>query len=212
MTKKNRITLTVIILLGFVALITGIFFAQHLTPRKNLNVKAFQGTLLQNPREISDFNLLGTNEAPFTKNSMKNHWTMVFLGFTNCGSICPTTMAELGKMYIILEEKKVSPLPQVVFISVDSERDDLKKIKQYTTAFNPHFIGARGEPEAIKTLANELGVAFEKSQINPENADQYDIQHNGAIMLFNPEGKLTAFFTMPHNAASLTADYQLLIQ
>jgi protein SCO1/2 len=155
--------------------------------------------------------LTGIDNAPFTNASMKGHWTMVFFGFTNCGSICPTTMAELGKMYHLLEKKSAKNLPQVVMISVDPERDNLDKLSHYVKAFDPHFYGARGDESAVNAMTKEMGVAYAKiatpTDANPQN---YDIEHTGTVMLFNPNGELSAFFTMPHYASSLAKDYLML--
>lgn len=113
-------------------------------------------------------------------------------------------MAELAKMYRILEEKKVALLPRVVMISIDPERDDQTKLAAYVKAFSPHFYAARGDEEVVKEMTREMGIAYIKVAL-PTAAKEanYDMQHSGAIILFNPEGKLTAFFTTPHEAALL---------
>ena len=210
--KNNRVRLTVIILLAFAALVTGLFVSQHLNRKKEIDPSRFHGTLLQQPREIEKFALMGIDNAPFDNSSLQGQWTMVFFGFTNCGYLCPTTMAELGKMYRVLENKGVKPLPRVVLISIDPERDTLEKLKQYTTAFNSHFYGARGEDVDVKKMTREMGIAYGKVAIpTATDPNNYDVQHSGAVMLFNPQGQLNAFFTTPHQAQLLAEDYQLLV-
>lgn len=211
-TKKNGVTFTVVLLLAFAAMIAGFFVYQHLSMSKKIDRSDLHATVLDQPREISDFELTGIDNQSFTKTSLQGQWTMVFFGFTNCGSICPTTMAELGKMYHLLEQQSVQPLPRVVMISVDPERDSLQKLNAYVKAFDPHFYAARGEDADIKKLTQELGIAYIKVAL-PDSAskDHYDMQHSGAVMLFNPQGELTAFFTMPHKADLLSKDYQCLV-
>src|ERR1700744_1123951 len=122
--QKNRVTLTVIALIALMALFAGLFVSQYFYSKNKIDANNFYGTLLDKPRQIDQFALTGTDNQPFTNASLNGQWTMIFFGFTNCGYVCPTTMAELAKMYRILEEKKVTPLPRVVLISIDPQRDN----------------------------------------------------------------------------------------
>jgi protein SCO1/2 len=210
--KIKGVTLTVTILLAIAALFTGIFVSQHMHFNKKIDLALFHGTYLEQPRKIQQFTLTGTDQHPFNNSSLKGHWTLVFFGFTNCGYLCPTTMAELGKMYRILKNKGMKQLPQVVMISIDPDRDTLDKLGHYVTSFQPTFYGARGNEQLVKSMTREMGIAYEKV-INKESGDSknYDVQHSGAVMLFNPQGELNAFFTTPHNADLLAKDYMLLV-
>jgi protein SCO1 len=213
LSKNNRVTLTVIVLLAIASLITGLFVSQHMTGKTKIDISQFHGTLLQKPREIEQFSLTGIDNMPFNNQSLQGQWTMVFFGFSNCGYLCPTTLAQLAKMYRILEDKGVKPMPRVVFISIDPKRDTLTKLKNYTLGFNPHFYAARGKDEDVSKMAREMGIAYEKKTSSSTSTDpaNYDVQHSGAVMLFNPQGELSAFFTTPHQAELLAADYQLLV-
>lgn len=210
--KIKGVTLTVSILLALASLFAGIFVSQHLHFKKKIDAAQFHGTYLENPRTINQFSLIGTDQKPFENTNLQGQWTLVFFGFTNCGYLCPTTMAELGKMYRILEEKGVKKLPRVVMISIDPDRDNLDKLGNYVKSFNSTFYGARGEEDSIKLMTREMGIAYAKV-INKENDDPkiYDVQHSGAVMLFNPQGELNAFFTTPHHADLLAKDYLLLV-
>jgi protein SCO1/2 len=199
--KRNWVGFVV---LAFLALALGLY----LSPKQSPSLSKLHGTALQNPREIEAFSLAGTNVPIFDNKALQGKWTMIFFGFTNCGYLCPTTMAELGKMYKILEQKEVKPLPQVLMISIDPERDSLDKLKDYVTSFDPHFYAARGDAKDIQKMTKELGVAYAK--VNVPGQETYDIQHSGTVMLFNPKGKLSAFFTSPHQAALLAEDYTAL--
>ncbi|WP_058505164.1 SCO family protein [Legionella nautarum] len=210
--QKNRITLTVIVLLGFVALIAGLFVSQHLPFKKKIDPNNFHGTLLEKPREVNQFSLTGIDNQVFNNASLQGQWTIIFFGFTNCGYVCPTTMTKLNKMYRLLEEKQVKPLPKIVMISIDPERDNLDKLNHYVKAFNPDFYGARGDDEMIKQMTREMGIAYAKvTAPNAQDSESYDMQHSAALMLFNPQGELMAFFTTPHRADLLAKDYQLLV-
>lgn len=210
--KSKGVTLTVIFLLGCIGLFAGIFVSQHLHFKKKIDVANFHGTYLKKPRTVNPFALSGIDEMPFDNSSLQGQWTMVFFGFTNCGYLCPTTMAELGKMYRVLEKSGVKQLPRVVMISIDPDRDDLDKLSHYVKAFHPSFYGARGDDDSIKLMTREMGIAYAKVT-NKDQADpqKYDVQHSGAVMLFNPQGELNAFFTTPHHAESLAKDYMMLV-
>lgn len=210
--KARGVTFTVVILLALAGLFSGIFVGQHIHFKKKIDVANFHGTYLENPRPVNQFSLIGTDQKTFDNSSLQDKWTLVFFGFTNCGYLCPTTMAELGKMYRILENKGVKNLPRVVMISIDPDRDDQEKLGSYVTSFHPSFYGARGDEVSIKSMTREMGIAYAKV-LDKDNNDpkNYDVQHSGAVMLFNPQGELNAFFTTPHHADLLAKDYMLLV-
>ena len=204
--------MTVAGLLALVALVLGVFISQFVHMNKGIDVRQFNGTLLDKPREVRPFALTGIDNVSFNNASLQGHWTMMFFGFTSCSSICPTTMAELGKMYRLLEEKGVKALPSVVMVSVDPGRDSLDKLDHYVKAFNPHFYGARGDEKSINKITQEMGIAYAKIALQGSvDAQNYDIEHTGTVILFNPQGELSAFFTVPHKAPLLAKDYLLLI-
>ncbi len=208
--KNNRMVISIIGFLAFIALIAGLYTAQSVR-NGVVDMRKFHGTFLDKPREVQSFVLTGIDGLPFNNASLKGHWTMLFFGFTSCGSICPTTMAELGKMYRLLQKKGAKKLPQVVMISVDPDRDSLDKLTQYVKAFDSHFYGASGDEHLINAMTKEMGIAY--SKIAPkadEDPQNYDIEHTGTVILFNPQGQLSAFFTMPHYASLLAKDYLLL--
>ncbi len=207
--KKSLLWAALFVGLVIAGVFAGSFYAKQQHMQKQA---AFHGTLLTAPRAIDNFSLTATDGTPFTQDSLKNHWTLMFFGFTRCGFVCPTTMTELGKMYRLLETQNVSPMPQVVMVSIDPERDELSQLKRYVEAFHPNFQGAKGSEEMTRAMTKALGVAYAKVKKDPNApAKQDDIEHTGAIMLFNPDGHLAAFFTSPHRAKSLAEDYQLLI-
>jgi protein SCO1/2 len=160
--KKKRITLTVACLIALPAFVLGLFVSQQVSLNDKTDMSAFHGTLLDKPRELSPFLLTGVDHLPFSNASLQGHWTFLFFGFTHCASVCPTTMAELAKMYRILGKKGIQPMPHVVMVSVDPERDHLSDLSHYVTAFDPHFYGAIGDEDAIQRMTKEMGIAYAK--------------------------------------------------
>lgn len=172
---------------------------------------SIDGTYFSQAIAIKNFKLSSTVKKTFTQKNLQGHWTFMFFGFTNCGMVCPTTMAELNKMYKTLQkEVKPSDIPQIVMVSVDPDRDSVQRMKEYVTAFNPHFIGARAEMPQIVSLEKELHLVAVKLK-SGEGKNQYTINHSAEIMIFNPQGQLQAMLSYPHKGIEMAADYQKIL-
>jgi protein SCO1/2 len=200
------------ILFGLIASILGVAVSHHFYKARGAasDLSHFQGTYLPEPRQVNSFELVGTDNKPFTQDGLKGQWTFVFFGFTECSSLCPTTLTELAKMERLLGNSSTS-LPKVVMISLDPKRDSIERLKKYVQAFHPDFYGARGEEAVIQSMTREMGIAYAKIKAKQgEDPKQYQLQHSGVILLFNPDGHLNAFFTTPYQAKSLAEDYVLL--
>lgn len=209
MFKTKSPVLLIILFLGL-SLSAMIFLKSQ---KKSMNLSQFNGTLLDNPRTLPPFSLTQINHTSFDNQQLKGHWSILFFGFTNCGSLCPTTMGELAKMYRLLENQQISPKPQVIMVTIDPKRDTLEKLNQYVKVFHKDFIGARGNSESTRTLTQALGIAYTKvTRPSAQNSTYDDFEHTGALMFFNPQGELVAFTTPPHQAQALANDYHLLIQ
>lgn len=164
-------------------------------------------TVFTQPRAITPFKLQDDAGKSFTNTNLMGHWSLLFFGFTNCAMICPTTMTELNKMYQLLEKDKIKNLPQVIFISVDPERDTVKRVHDYVRSFNPNFIGVTGKEKEIATLAKQLGVMFMKLP-NKENPKDYAIDHSAFIVLVDPNGQAYGIFSSPHQAEDMAQNYK----
>ena len=170
-------------------------------------------TIFNEPRTIQSFHLIDDQQQPFSHANLKGHFTFLFFGFTNCGGICPTTMAELAKVFRQLPASVLEKNPQVVFVTVDPERDTPNKLRAYLNSFNPAFIGVTGDPSALSRMRHELGILTMKKKMpknqqnNPDNLD-----HSGTILLINPDGKYMGVFSMPHQAEAIVSDFTLLSQ
>ncbi len=210
--NSKNVLLTVLVSLAIVAFFSGIFVWRHAHSNKKIDSTQFNGTYLQNPRTINEFVLSGTDGQVFNNDSLKGQWTLMFFGFTQCGYLCPTTMAEFAKMYRILQQQGVKNLPRIVMVSIDPERDTVEKINHYVKAFHEDFFGARGDEKLIKAMTREMGVAYTKVlSKDSSHPNQYDLEHSGAVIVFNPQGELNAFFTTPHHASVLAKDYIMLV-
>jgi protein SCO1/2 len=208
-TQKQGISFTVAILTVVVSVILGVFFAENWT--KPQKAYAYHGTVLNEARVLTSFDFPSTEPVRFTSETVKDHWTMVFYGFSHCPVMCPTTMAQLNQVYKQLEKEKVAKMPKVVMVTVDPERDTVERMHDYVKGFNPNFIGAVGKDAQIKAMTREVGIAFEKVPSRDGKAGEYDMQHSGAIIVLNPKGRLMAFFNYPHKVEDIVEDYKHLV-
>ncbi|MGL5039497.1 MAG: SCO family protein [Aeromonas sp.] len=140
-------------------------------------------------RDINDFALTDANNQPFTPASLHGHWTLLFVGYTFCPDICPTTLADLRSIYA--ELKQIAPTSQVVFISADPQRDTLPRLKTYTAFFNPEFKAATAPHDKLFPFVRNLGLVY--AIVNTGKQD-YMVDHSASIVLINPQGKLQGVF------------------
>lgn len=206
--NRNIITFIIfdIILIAAVILYFGVI-------RQTPHPVKIEGIYLSHPQTISNFQLTDNKGKPFTKDNLKGHWNMVFFGFTNCGMVCPVTMAALNKMIHTLEKTlPANQLPQIVFISVDPERDTVQKMNDYVNSFNSHFIGLRGDMTETVRLEKELHIVAQKMQADGKGKNHYMINHSAEILLFNPNAELQAYFSYPHQPEQMVKDYQLVLE
>ena len=175
------------------------------------------GVMLSTPKELKPFTLYDAQGKNFTNAQLKGQYTLLYFGFTNCPALCPTSMAQLATAYRNLAKENVQPMPQVVFVSVDPERDTAAKVNKFATTFNKNFIGLRTDDmNTLQNMTKDMSVMFTKAAVGgSQDRDPhatYTIDHSGEIIVINPEGKLVALLTLPHDAKSVTEDYKTVVQ
>lgn len=199
--------------IGLLAFLFGLWF-YHNAKAAILKREILQSaTLLDQPRQITPFFLTNHKGNPFTLQSLKGHWNLVFFGFTNCPDLCPTTLSTLNHAYQKMAALNPKKMPQVLFISVDPEKDHLEKITNYLASFNPQFIGATGDLKQLDRLTEELGILYAKTfKPDATSAEDYSIDHSGAILIINPQGQFSGVFNLPHDANKIAHDMNWIMQ
>ena len=208
MQARNKVF--VVFLIAVVALIAGVATSTYLFQSSGLPADgAMQsGTRLNTPRPIPDFSLLSADGATFTRDQLRGQWSVVFVGFTHCPDICPNTLALLKTVRARLQAEQ-RPL-QVVFLSVDPQRDTPEVIANYVNYFGEGFVGATGEIEQLESLGRAMGFVFLKAPGDDEN--NYNVDHSAALIVTNPQGQVEAYFTPPLKADALVEDFSRLIE
>jgi protein SCO1/2 len=206
MQQKNRIRMTIAILIALILLVVYGFSWRMNQPvimsKEQLQING--AIVLDKPRIFSDFELEDHRGEVFNLDRMKGIWTIVFFGFTHCPDICPTTLAMLNETYSKLKPSE-KELLQVVMISLDPERDTVEKLAEYVPYFNPEFTGVTGNKHLIRRLTAELNVAY--NQV-PLNGDDYTVDHSTQLILVNPMGHYHGFFKAPHTEITMRSTWR----
>ncbi len=154
----------------------------------------YYGHKFPNAKEAFDFNLTDQKGKPFRLDSLRGKLVLMVFGFTHCPNICPTTLADLAAIYRKLPSADQAKV-QVLFISVDPERDTPKVLKNYVPFFDEHFIGLTGRPAEIAKTAKAYGAVYERSyQSSQVAANYYTINHSTYLYIISPAGKWIALY------------------
>jgi protein SCO1 len=142
-------------------------------------------------RPLPDFEMMDHQGERFDNDQFLGKWSVVFFGFTNCPTICPTIMADLNKVAKSLAPKTYKEI-QFVFISIDPERDTVERLSQYIPHYNPDFIGLTSDLDTLTKLTKSMGVAFLK--VPMAGSDNYDMQHSDRLFIIDPHGRRYGIF------------------
>ncbi len=199
---------TPLILLALAALLAGAFLFLSLDKPQRIahTQQKIPGLLWPAPKPLTVFELRDQNNTPFTLEDLKGRWSMLFFGYTHCPDVCPTTMTLLDSVVDELKSEKKSA-PQVVFITIDPERDTPKHLADYITYFNPDFRGLSGTPEKLSILTGQLGILSMKVDDQKTGKEGYIMDHTASIFLIGPEARLIGVFSPPHNKEDIMQRY-----
>lgn len=157
------------------------------------------GAYLQPARKLENFSLLNHRQSRFEREDLKGRWHLVTYGYTHCPDICPMTLATLSQWVQRLERENVYPDLQVLFYSVDGERDTPAVLEQYLPYFHADFIGlTRENPGDHRNFEQGLGIVSRDG-----DAQGQWINHGVMIMLLNPRAQLQAVFRPQRNEHGL---------
>ena len=150
---------------------------------------AFRNTDITGAEWARELSLTDHSGKPRTLADFRGKVVVVFFGYTQCPDVCPTTLAELKSVVEGLGEdgKRV----QVLFVTVDPERDTQALLSQYVPAFHPSFVGLRGNADQLAHTAKEFKVFFQK--VPGSRPDNYSVDHTAGSFVFDPDGRIRLF-------------------
>ena len=154
------------------------------------------------------FQLTDFNGQPRSLADYKGKVVVVFFGFTQCPDVCPTTMNEMAQVKKLLgtDGDKL----QVVFISIDPERDTPEVLKAYMGSFDPGFLGLyAASPEALAALAKDYKIYFKK--VDGKTPTSYSMDHSAQSYIYDPQGRLRLYSRYGSDPKLVAEDIKLLL-
>lgn len=146
------------------------------------------------------FRLVDQDGRAQTEQILSGKPTLLFFGYTHCPDVCPTTLFELAQVMQALGSD--ADRVQVVYVSVDPERDTPALLKDYLSSFDARFIGLTGSPEEVANVAREWRAIYRKV---PEQNGEYTIDHTAAVYVLDRAAHFTSVLDLgkgPEQAAA----------
>ena len=155
-----------------------------------------------------DFRLTDHNGKVRTLADFRGKAVVVFFGYTQCPDVCPTTMME---MTAVLQQLGADAARvQMLFVTVDPERDTRELLSNYVPAFNPSFLGLYGDMETTARTAKEFRVFFQKQP--GATPTSYTVDHMAGSYVFDPQGRVRLFARYGDGGVNLAADLRTLLK
>jgi protein SCO1/2 len=168
---------------------------------------SFHATDITGAAFARDFRLTDHNGQIRSLADFKGKAVAVFFGYVHCPDVCPTTLSDFS-----LALQQLGPLAervQVIFVTVDPQRDTPDLLKQFVPAFNPGFLGMYTDAESLRLLANEYKVVFQKSSVKA--ADDYLIDHSAGTYVYDPQGNLRLLMPYGSSPEAIAQDLKTLL-
>ena len=182
--------------------------------------------LLPEVVRLEDFKLTNARLGEFGIDNLRKKWSLFFFGYTHCPDVCPTELYMMAEMMRAIEKSPAADFqpPQVVFVSVDPQRDTPESLQKYASFYHSSFIGITGPQPTVDRLSKAMGVFYERvyhkngevvtldpgEEIPAELANSYLINHSASILLLNPRGELQAIFPPPHDPDAMIRDLAVI--
>lgn len=163
--------------------------------------------LIRPPRELAPYQLTRSDGSALGADQLRGHWTIVFLGFTHCPDVCPTTLAELAKAQKAWSSIAVPKRPRVLFVSVDPERDTPAITGEYARFFNTETIAATAAAEPLANFAATMGLVYMKV---PLDEGGYSMDHSATLVVLDPQGRQAGLIRPPLAWQQIADDLSLL--
>jgi protein SCO1/2 len=169
--------------------------------------ETFRSTDITGAEFARSLELTGHDGKPRNLADFRGKAVVVFFGFTHCPDLCPGTLAKLAEVSKRLGGD--ADRMQVLFVTVDPERDTPEVLASYVPAFDPRFIGLTGDSAAIARTAKEFKVVYQKQP--GKTPDAYSVDHSSGTFVFDPEGRVRLFVRHDQPVEDLVHDIRILI-
>lgn len=168
---------------------------------------AFNNVDITGAQYAREFTLTDHTGARRSLADYKGKVVVVFFGFTQCPDVCPTTLSDLAQV-----KQKLGPAGndlQVIFITVDPERDSQQVLAQYVPGFDPSFLGLYGSAQDIERTAKEFKVFYQK--VAGKTPTAYTMDHTAGSYVFDRDGRVRLFLKHAQGVDAIAADLKRLL-
>jgi len=155
-----------------------------------------------------DFQLTDHTGKPRALADFRGKVVVMFFGYTQCPDVCPTTLSELAEVMKMLGPDAARV--QVLFVTIDPERDTPQLLTAYVPAFNPSFLGLYGDAEATARTAKEFKIIYQK-QSGP-TPGTYTMDHSAGTYVFDPQGRLRLYMSYGQGPEVFVHDIRELLR
>lgn len=168
---------------------------------------AFHATDITGAAFAQDFRLTDHNGQVRSLADFKGQVVAIFFGYTHCPDVCPTTLSDFSAAL-----QQLGPLAeqvQVIFVTLDPQRDTPELLKQYVPAFNPRFLGMYTDADSLKQLAKDYKVVYQKTSV--KGADDYLIDHSAGTYVYDKQGRLRLLVPFGSGPDVIAQDLRILL-
>lgn len=167
---------------------------------------AFKAGLFDPPRQAPDFSLQGTDGRELEMSRYRGKVVLLAFGYSSCTAVCPITLATLAQA-----RRELGPAAadvQVVYVTVDPERDVPARLRTFLRNFDASFIGGTGTPQQLALVRKDYGISAQKIVL----ADGYAYSHSSFTYLIDRSGRIRALMPYGHSAADYVNDLRILLK
>jgi protein SCO1/2 len=168
---------------------------------------SFVATDISGAPFAGNFRLTDHNGQTRTLADFKGKAVAIFFGYIHCPDVCPTTLSDFAQA--LRQMGPDAARVQVIFVTVDPQRDTPELLKQFVPAFNPAFLGMFTDAESLKQLAKEYKVVYQKTSVKA--ADDYLIDHSAGTYVYDPEGRLRLLMPYGSSPDAIARDLKTLL-
>jgi protein SCO1 len=167
---------------------------------------ALRAGVFNPPRVAPDFSLKGSDGSELKLSGHRGKVVVLAFGFTSCPDVCPTTLGVLAQAHKLLGPQ--SKDLQVIYITVDPERDDASRMRAYLAGFDPTFVGGTGTATELAAVRDAYGIFANRKNVG----SAYTVAHSSYTYLIDRQGRLRALMPYGHTADDYVHDLKLLLK
>jgi protein SCO1 len=170
------------------------------------NPPALRAGTFDPPRPAPDFDLLSSNDGELRISNYRGKVVLLAFGFTSCTAVCPTTL----NTFAVARRKLAAAAAdvQVVYITVDPQRDNSARLKKYLSAFDPTFLGGTGTEQQLAAVRKSYGISAAKQVLG----DSYTYEHSSFTYLIDRSGRIRALMPYGHSSDDYVHDLTVLLK